>query len=71
MPVAVGVGLEENGTRHVFGRVSGNGERSREIREAEDGLCKEEAFEGVKGGLAGGGPIPREVRSRRGRVTLE
>ena len=61
MPVAIGVGLEEDGTGRVFGCVSGNGEGGREIREAEDGFCKEETFEGIKGGLAGGGPIPREI----------
>ena len=27
----------------------------------EDRFCKEETFEGIKGGLAGGGPIPREI----------
>ena len=61
MPVPVGVGLKEDGTGRVFGRVGGDGKRSREFREVEDGFCKEEAFEGAKGGLAGGGPIPREV----------
>ena len=61
MPIAVGVGLEEDGAGHVFGCVGGNGEGGREIREAEDRFCKEETFEGIKGGLAGGGPIPREI----------
>ena len=61
MPVTVGVGLEEDGTGHVFGCVSGDGKGVREIREVEDGFCKEETFEGIKGGLAGGGPVPREI----------
>ena len=61
MPVAVGVGLEENGAGCIFGCVSGNGEGGGEVREAEDGFCEEEAFKGVKGGLTSGGPIPREV----------
>ena len=61
MPVAIGVGLEENGARCIFGCVSGNGKGGREVREAEDGFCEEEALEGVKGGLTSGGPIPREV----------
>ena len=61
MLVAIGVGLEEDGTGRIFGCVGGNGEGGREIREAEDGFCKEEVFEGIKGGLAGGGPIPREI----------
>ena len=61
MPVAVGVGLEEDGTRRIFGCVGGNGEGGGEIGEVEDGLCKEETFEGIKGGLASGGPIPREI----------
>ena len=61
MPVAVGVGLEEDGTGRVFGCVSGDSEGGGEIGEVEDGLCEEETFEGVKGGLAGGGPISGEI----------
>ena len=44
MPVAVGVGLEEDGTRRMFGCVSGNSEGGGEIREVEDGFREEEAF---------------------------
>ena len=36
VPVAVGVGLEENSTGCIFRRVSGNGERGGEIREVEN-----------------------------------
>ena len=61
MPVAVGVGLEEDGTGCIFGCIGGNGEGGGEIREVEDGFRKEETFKGVKGGLASGGPIPREI----------
>ena len=61
MPVTVGVGLEEDGAGRVFGCVSGDGEGGGEIGEVEDGFCEEEAFEGIKGGLAGGRPIPGEV----------
>ena len=61
VPVTVGVGLEENSTGHVFRRISGNGERGGEIREVENGFREEETFKGIEGGLAGGGPIPREV----------
>ena len=61
MPVTVGVGLEEDGAGRVFGCVGGDGEGGGEIGEVEDGFCEEEAFEGIKGGLAGGGPIPGEV----------
>ena len=61
MPVAIEVGLEEDGTGCVLGCVGGDSEGGREIREVEDGLCEEETFEGVKGGLAGGGPIPGEI----------
>ena len=61
MPVTVGVGLEEDGTGRVFGCIGGNGEGGGEIGEVEDGLCKEETFEGLKGGLASGGPVPREI----------
>ena len=61
MPVAVGVGLKENGTRCMFGGVGGDSEGSREVREVKDGFREKEAFEGVEGGLARGGPIPGEV----------
>ena len=52
MPVAVGVGLKEDGTRRVFGSVRGDGEGGGEVGEVKDGFREEEAFEGVKGGLA-------------------
>ena len=61
MPIAVGVGLEKDGARRVFRGVSGNREGGREVWEAEDWFCEEETFEGVKGGLASGGPVPGEV----------
>ena len=61
MPIAVGVGLEEDGTRRMFGGVRGNGEGGGEVRKVKDGFGEEEAFERVKGGLTGGGPIPWEV----------
>ena len=61
VPVSVGVGLEEDSTRCMFRHISGYGERGREIGEVKDGFREEETFEGVKGGLTGGGPIPREV----------
>ena len=61
MPATVGVGLEENGTGCMFGRISGNGERGGEVREVENGFREEETFKGVERGLAGGGPVPREV----------
>ena len=61
MPVAVGVGLEKNGTRCVLGCVGGDGEGGGEIGEVKDGFCEEEAFERVKGGLARRGPIPGKV----------
>ena len=61
MPIAVGVGLKEDGTRCVFGGVGGDGEGSGEVGEVKDGLGEEKAFEGVEGGLAGRGPVPGEV----------
>ena len=61
VPVAIRVGLEEDGTRRVFGSVRGDGEGSREVGEVQDGFREEEAFEGIKGGLTRRGPIPREV----------
>ena len=44
MPVAVGVSLEEDGTRRMLGCVSGNSEGGGEIGEMEDGFREEEAF---------------------------
>ena len=41
--------------------VRGDGEGGGEVREVKDGFREEEAFEGVEGGLARGGPIPGEV----------
>ena len=61
VPVAIGVGLEEDGARRVFGSVHGDGEGGGEVWEVEDGFRKEETFEGVEGGLARRGPIPGEV----------
>ena len=61
MPVTVGVGLEEDGARHMFRHVCGDSEGGGEIGKVEDGFREEKSFEGVEGGLAGGRPIPREV----------
>ena len=61
MPISVGVSLEEDGTRCMFRCIGGNGKGGGEIREVKDGFRKEETFEGVEGGLTGGGPIPRGV----------
>ena len=44
MPVAVRVGLEEDGARRMFRGVRGDGEGSGEVREVKDGLRKEEAL---------------------------
>ena len=38
VPVAVGVGLEEYSTGHIFRCISGNSERGGEIREVENGF---------------------------------
>ena len=61
VPVAVGIGLEEDGTRRMFGGICGDGEGGREVGEKKDGFGEEKAFEGVKGGLARRGPVPGEV----------
>ena len=61
MPIAIGVGLEEDGARRVFRGVRGDREGGREVGEVEDGFGEEEMFEGVEGGLASRGPVPREV----------
>ena len=61
MPIAVGVGLEENGARRMFRDICGNGKGGGEVREVKDRFREEEAFEGFEGGLARRGPVPGEV----------
>jgi len=61
VPIPVGVGLEEDSSRCMFGGISGNGEGSREIREVKDQFRQEEGFKSVEGGLAGRGPVPLKV----------
>ena len=43
--------MEKDGTGHVFGSISGDGERGRQVGKVEDGFREEKAFEGVEGGL--------------------
>ena len=38
MPFAVGISLEEHGTRGEFGCIGGNGKGGREVREVENGF---------------------------------
>ena len=45
----------------MFRGVCGNSEGGREVGEVKDRLGEEEMFEGIKGGLARGGPVPGEV----------
>ena len=61
VPIAIGVGLEEDDARHILRGIRGDREGGREVGEVEDGFGKEKTFEGVEGGLAGRGPVPREV----------
>ena len=61
MPVAIGVSLEEDGARRMFRSVRGNREGGGEVGEVKDRFGEEETFEGIKGGLAGRGPVPGEV----------
>ena len=61
MPVAVGVGLKEDGTRRMFGGIRSDGEGGGEVREVKDGFGEEEALEGFKGRLTRGRPVPGEV----------
>ena len=37
VPIAIGVGLEEDGARGIFRSISGNSERFGEVREVKDG----------------------------------
>ena len=48
VPISVGISLEKDGARCIFGGVGGDSKGSGEIREAKDGFRKEEAFEGVE-----------------------
>ena len=61
MPITVGVGLKEDGSRRVLRGVSGNREGGREVGKVKDGFGEEKTFEGVKGGLARRGPVPGKV----------
>ena len=61
MPIAIGIGLEEDGAGCVFRGVSGNSEGGGEVGKVKDGFGEKELFEGVKGGLASRGPVPREI----------
>ena len=61
MPVTVGVSLEEDSAGRVFRRIGGNGERGREVGEAEDWFGEEEVFKRIEGRLTRRGPIPGEV----------
>ena len=61
MPITIRVGLKEDGTRHMFGGVRGDGEGGGEVGEVKDGFGEEKAFEGVEGGLARRGPVLGEV----------
>ena len=61
MPIAVGVGLEEDSTRCMFRRIRSNGKRVREVGEMENRFGEEEAFEGVEGRLTRRGPVAGEV----------
>jgi hypothetical protein len=61
MPIAIGVRLEEDGTRSGFRSISGDGEWGREVGHVEDGFAEEQRFQGVESGLTAWGPLPREV----------
>ena len=58
MPIAIGVSLEKDGPRGVFGGISGDGKGFREIREVEDGTRQEELLQVFKRLLTSGGLIP-------------
>ena len=45
MPIAVGVGLKEDGTRHMFGGVRGDGKGDGEVGEVKDRFGEKKAFE--------------------------
>ena len=61
MPVSIGISLEKDGARCGFRGIRSNGEGSGKVGEMEDRFGQEEAFQGLEGRLAGGGPVPRQV----------
>ena len=61
MPVAVGVGLEEDSAGCILRGIGGDSEGGGEVREVKDGFREEKAFQGIEGRLTQGGPIPGEV----------
>ena len=61
MPISVGIGLEKDGTRHIFGGISSNGKGGGEVWKVKNGFEEEKVFEGVKGGLTGRSPVPSQV----------
>ena len=61
MPIAICIGLKEDGTRGVLRGVGGNGERFGEVREVEDRARQEEFLQGVEGLLTSRSPIPAIV----------
>ena len=58
MPFPIRVGLKEDGARCVFRSVSSNGEGGRKVGKMKDRFGEKEAFQSVKGRLAGGRPDP-------------
>ena len=74
MPIAIGVGLEEDGARRVFRGVHGDREGGREVGEVEDGFREEKTMRESKEDWQVGDQFQGRfflVRSRRGRATLE
>ena len=61
MPVAVGVGLEEDSIGGILGGISGNGKGLREVQEVQNRAREEELFQLIKRSLTGRGPIPTVV----------
>ena len=58
MPLIVDVFLQKNSSRSMFGGISGNGERGREIWEVKDWLGGECSFQCCKGIITGLVPGP-------------
>ena len=72
--VPIGIGLQEDTSKGMFGGISGNGEGVGKVGETEDWLGKEELLEMLKGGLTSRVQDQGQfflVRSRRGQATLE
>ena len=61
MPIYIGIHLQENATRCIFGDICGNGEGFQGVREVNNGLSQETILQFVEGILTRIAPDPRGI----------